>query len=329
MVPEAIGRAVGVGDSPAAASSLASGAASGTRTAHLRRRKRRRRWGNRIAPYAFIAPFLLSFVAFFLVPSIFSVALSFARYNGYTAIHWIGLQNYRSLIEDPYFREAVVNTLFYYFVPLIPLLGGGLGLALLVRSKMARWPGFYRPLIFVPQVMAPVAAALVWRVMLSNNGIVNSITGLNTSWLFAPGAQKWGVVLLLVWRGVGWYFVVFLAGLSSIPNELLEAASVDGVKAFQRFRYVILPLLRPTIVFAVVIDTIMSLQLFTEPNLLVGSGGGAIAGAPPSAAPVMNQVITNLTGGQFGLAAAVGWMMFVVIGIFSFVQFRLFREARP
>lgn len=140
--------------------------------------------------------------------------------------------------------------------------------------------------------------------------------------------MKWGVVLLLVWRGFGWYFVIFLAGLSSVPDDLLEAASVDGARPWQRLWYVILPLLRPTILFAVVIDTIASLQLFTEPNLLIGSGGGNLTGAPPSAAPVMNQVIVDVTSGEYGLAAAVGWLLFIVIGIFSLIQFRLFREAR-
>lgn len=328
MVPEATGQAVEVDNTSTAHARPTNPVAPRATTLRRRRRARRTRWIDTAAPYLFLSPFLLSFLLFFLVPSAFSVVLSFARYNGYSAIQWIGLQNYRSLIEDPYFRQAVLNTLFYWLVPAIPLLAGGLGLALLVRSKMARWPGFYKPLIFMPQVMAPVAAALVWRVMLSNNGIVNSLTGLSTNWLADPGAQKWGVAMLLVWRGIGWYFVVFLAGLSGIPNDLLEAASVDGVNSFQRLRYIILPLLRPTIVFAVVIDTIMSLQLFTEPNLLVGTGGGTIAGAPPSAAPVMNQVVTNLTNGAFGLSAAVGWLMFIVIGAFSFAQFRLFREGR-
>jgi ABC-type sugar transport system permease subunit len=295
--------------------------------AHLRRRARRRNWADQLAPYLFIAPFLVSFVAFFALPSALSIVLSFARYNGYTAIHWIGFQNYRALIESPDFRQAVRNTLFYWLVPLVPMLGGALALALLVRSKYALLPRLYRPLIFVPQVMAPVAAALVWRVMLSNNGLVNSVLHTNTGWLSDPGTLKWSVALLLIWRGLGWYFVVFLAGLSGIPDELLEAASVDGATSLQRVRTVVLPLLRPTILFALVIDTIASLQLFTEPNLLVG-GTGSIASAPPSAAPVMNQVVNNITGGQFGLAAAVGWLMFVAIGIFSLVQFRLFREAR-
>jgi ABC-type sugar transport system permease subunit len=295
--------------------------------AHLRRRARRRRWADHLAPYLFIAPFLLSFVAFFALPSALSVALSFARYNGYTAIHWVGLQNYRALLESPDFRQAVRNTLFYWLVPLVPMLGGALALALVVRSKYAKWPRLYRPLIFVPQVMAPVAAALVWRVILSNNGLLNSVLHTNTGWLSNPGTLKWSVVLLLVWRGLGWYFVVFLAGLSGISDDLLEAASVDGATSLQRVRHVVLPLLRPTILFALVIDTIASLQLFTEPNLLVG-GTGSIASAPPSAAPVMNQVVNNVTGGQFGLAAAVGWLMFIAIGIFSLIQFRLFREAQ-
>jgi ABC-type sugar transport system permease subunit len=289
--------------------------------------RRPRRWADTLAPYLFISPFLLSFLVFFAIPSLSSLALSFARYDGYTDVEWIGLQNYRSLLQAPDFRQAVSNTVFYWLVPLAPMLGGALALALVVRSKLARWPSAYRPLIFVPQVMAPVAAALVWRVMLSNDGVVNSVLGLDTSWLTDPGAMKWGVVMLLVWRGLGWYFVVFLAGLSAIPDDLLEAARVDGASTLQTLRGITLPLLRPTILFALVIDTIASLQLFTEPNLLLG-GAGSITGAPPSAAPVMNQVVINVAGGQFGLAAAVGWLMFLAIGVFSLIQFRLFREAR-
>jgi ABC-type sugar transport system permease subunit len=313
-----------VGRSTPAASSSSIDAAN----AHLRRKASRRRWADRLAPYLFISPFLISFLVFFALPSILSLVLSFARYNGYTAIHWIGFQNYRALLSDPEFRQSVRNTLFYWLVPLLPMLGGALLLAVLVRSKLVRWSGFHRTVIFVPQVMAPVAAALVWRVMLSDNGIVNSVTHLRTNWLEDPGSMKWGVVILLVWRGFGWFFVVFLAGLASIPDELLEAASVDGARPWQRLRYVILPLLRPTIFFAIVIDTIASLQLFTEPNLLIGSGGGNLTGAPPAAAPVMNQVIVDVTSGEYGLAAAVGWLLFIAIGIFSLIQFRIFRQAR-
>lgn len=303
-------------------------AATGTVSAQGKTRSRhRRRVSDTLAPYLFVTPFLVSFLLFFALPSVFSIILSLYRYNGYTAAQWIGLQNYRALIESPDFRQALVNTLFYWLVPLVPLLGGAFLLAVAVRSKMAKWPRVYKPLIFVPQVMAPVASALVWRVMLSNDGVLNSILGLHINWLTDPHFLKWGVVLLLVWRGLGWYFVVFLAGLTNVSAELLDAAAVDGADAWARMRYVIVPLMRPTILFAVVIDTIASLQLFTEPNLLVG-GAGTTTGAPPSAAPVMNQVLENVTGGQFGLASAVGWIMFLAIGVFSLLQFRLFRESR-
>jgi len=256
----------------------------------------------------------------------YSVVVSFFRYNGYTTPHWVGLNNYSSLLHSPDFHDAVINTIFYWLVPLPPMLAGAFLLALAVRSRISLLSPVYKPLIFVPQVMAPVAAALVWRVMLSNSGVLNAALGLHVSWLSDPAALKWGVVMLLVWRGLGWYFVVFLAGLAAVPEDLLDAASVDGAGATRRLRHVILPLMRPTILFAVVIDTIASLQLFTEPNLLVG-GAGTTAGAPPSAAPVMNQVVSNVIGGQFGLAAAAGWIVFVAIGCFSLVQFRLFREA--
>lgn len=286
----------------------------------------RSKWIDPLAPYLFIAPFLLSFTAFFALPSIYSVALSLFKYNGYTTPHWIGFNNYHSLLASPDFQQAVTNTLFYWLVPLSPILVGSFLLAVVLRSQMLKLSPVYKPLIFVPQVMAPVAAALVWRVMLSNGGAVNAALGLHVAWLTDPAALKWGVVLLLIWRGLGWYFVVFLSGLAAVPDDLLDAASVDGADPIQRLWRVILPLMRPTILFAVVIDTIASLQLFTEPNLLVGAAG-ATAGAPPSAAPVMNQVVGNVIGGQFGLAAAAGWMVFVAIAIFSLIQFRLFREA--
>lgn len=284
-----------------------------------------RSWSDVLAPYFFIAPFLVSFVAFFAMPSIYSVILSLFRYNGYTAPHWIGLTNYRSLLDSPDFRDAVVNTGFYWLAPLVPMLAGAFLLAMAVRSRLSKLSPIYRPLIFVPQVMAPVAAALVWRVMLSNSGVVNAGLGLHVSWLTDPAALKWGVGLLLLWRGLGWYFVVFLAGLSSIPEDVLDAASVDGAGSTRRLWRIILPLMLPTILFALVIDTIASIQLFPEPNLLVG-GAGTTAGAPPAAAPVMNQVVTNVIGGQFGLAAAAGWLVFIAIATFSYFQFRLFRE---
>jgi len=281
---------------------------------------------ERLVPFIFIAPFLLSFLIFFAVPSISSIILSFFRYRGYGNATWIGLHNYVALVQSPNFWESLGNTAFYWLAPIIPLIFGSFLLAVLVRSKMSRWPSVIKPLFFVPQIMAPVAAALVWRVLLSGNGALNTILHINVGWLTDPSAVRWSVVILLLWRGFGWYFVVFLSGLTSVSDELLEAAEVDGATAWQRIIHIIVPIMRPIFLFAVVIDTIGAMQLFTEPNLLIGSAS-SVVGAPPTAAPIMNQVIGNIVGGQFGLASAVGWLIFIASGILSVVQFRLFREA--
>ena len=295
--------------------------ASGSTISKLRRGAYR----DRLMPYVFIAPFIISFLIFFALPSVVSIVLSFFRYRGYGPATFIGFGNYLSLFRSPDFWQSAGNTAFYWLVPVVPLIGGAFGLALLVRSRFARWPKTFRPILFVPQVMAPVAAAIVWRVILSDNGVLNTVFHIQVGWIWDPAVGKWAVVLLLLWRGIGWYFVIFLSGLTSVPEELLEAAQLDGATVAQRIRYIILPIMRPIFLFAVVIDTIASLQLFTEPNLLLGNAS-APAGAPPSSAPIMNQVINNIVGGQFGLAAAVGWLIFIVIGIFSVVQFRIFRE---
>lgn len=275
-------------------------------------------------PYLFLSPFLLSFLLFFAIPSVSSLVLSFMSYRGYGEARWIGLRNYTSLLTAPDFHSSIGTTLFYWLVPMLPLLGGGFLLALFVRSKLTIAGNALKPLFFVPQVMAPVAAALVWRVMFSSDGVINTILGAHVDWLTDPARMRWAVAVLIIWRGLGWYFVVFLAGLASIPDELLEAAQIDGAHAWQRVLHVTLPLMRPIFLFAVVIDSIQSLQMFTEPNVLLGSGTASIA--PRSGAPIMNQVVVNIQGGQFGLASAVGWLMFAAIAVISVLQFRLLRE---
>ncbi len=290
----------------------------------FRTARKPRSW-DRVAPYLFLTPFLVSFVLFFAVPSISSVYLSFFSYRGYGTPIFAGFNNYAALLQSPDFWSGVQNTLFYWLVPLVPLVVGGFVLALLVRSKLARGARVIRPIFYVPQVMAPVAAALVWQVMFSNVGVINTVLRSNAQWLTDPSLVRWSVAILLLWRGLGWYFVVFLAGMTGVPDELLEAAQIDGASPLQRVRYIVVPTLKPIFLFAVVIDTIQSLQLFTEPNLLLGSDTSSSI-APPSGAPIMNQVVNNITGGQFGLASAVGWLIFLAVALISIVQFRLFRE---
>jgi ABC-type sugar transport system permease subunit len=131
--------------------------------------------------------------------------------------------------------------------------------------------------------------------------------------------------VLIVWRNVGFWFVVFLAGLTSINPELEDAARIDGATTWQRLRFITLPLMRPIFLFAFVIDAIGSFQLFTEPNVLLARGGTL---APPDVAPMLNLLVINLRSGNFGQAAAVSWLLCIIIAMASIIQFRLFREQR-
>ena len=154
-------------------------------------------------------------------------------------------------------------------------------------------------------------------------GPSNSIFHTKVEWLQNFDIARWIVVLLLIWRGLGFWFVVFLGGLSSINPELEEAATVDGASAWARTVFVIVPLMRNVFLFAFVIDAIGSMSIFTEPNILTAGPNMA----DPQVAGMLNLLVTNLNDGDFGQSAATGWLLFAVTLIISLGQFALFRSA--
>jgi ABC-type sugar transport system permease subunit len=286
--------------------------------------KRKIRWGDVLAPYLFISPFILAWLTLFIGPAIYSLVLSFFRYKGYGTATYIGIQNYQSILTYHVFWTMLRNTIFYWLAHVIPLMTFAFLLAVLVRSKLVRWKSFFKPVIFLPNVIAVVASALVFQSLFGTQyGVLNSLIGAQIPWLQDPKLTRYVVVLLLVWRGVGWWFVIFLAGLTAINTEVEEAALVDGASAWQQMRHITLPLMRNTFLFAFVIDAISSFRLFTEVNVLVGTGGGL---APVAVAPILNLLLSNLRGAQFGMSAAVGWILFVLVVAVTYIQFRLFQE---
>lgn len=301
------------------------GAAAGAKPSHhgrLASHSRTARQKEWLAGYLFIGPFIISFLVFFMIPSIYSFVLSFFDFRGYGNATFIGTHNYEALFGLPSFWKAAGNMLFYFFVPLIPTLGGAFLLAVVVGSRFVRWASFHKQVIFLPQVMATVAVALAFRLIFTDAGVLNELTGLHIRWLTDPGLMKWPVAALLAWQGLGWYFIVFLAGLTRINPELYEAAAVDGATAWQQLRRITIPLTRPVFLFALVIYTISTLRLFTEPAILL-TGTGNLASVSPEAAPIMNFLLNNVRNGAFGLGAAVGWILFVVAAVLSIVQFRV------
>lgn len=281
----------------------------------------RRSLGERLGPYLFIAPFLVSFLLFFLGPALYSLILSFYRYRGYGNATWAGTGNYERLLGFHQFWTGWTNTVIYWLGSAVIILVVAFLLAVVVFHSPIRGKNLYKPAIFLPNVMASVAAALIFQTIFApNSGVITSLTGLALAWDQHSVLGRLAVIALRSWHSTGWFFVIFLAGLTTINPELYDAARVDGANAWQSLRSITLPLMRRTVLFAVVIISITSIRLFAEPNLIFGTM------APAAFQPVMNHLYLNIRGGEFGLASAVAWLIFVPIVIVSAVQFRLLRS---
>lgn len=279
---------------------------------------------ERVAPYLLIAPFVAAFVLLFLGPALYSLVLSLYRYKGYGSAQFIGLSNYTSTLTYHIFWTALGNTAFYWVAHVVPMMALAFLLALLVRSPVVRLKSVLKPILFLPNIIAVVAATLLFQSLFATQyGIINSALRLQIPWLQDEWLSRIVIVVLMVWRNFGFWFVVFLAGLTTINPEVEDAARVDGANGWQRLIYVTLPLMRPIILLAVVIDAIGSFQLFSEPNILLARAGQL---APSAVAPLLNLMVVDLRSGGFGQASAVGWLLFVIIAAASYVQFRLFRD---
>jgi ABC-type sugar transport system permease subunit len=283
--------------------------------------------GNLLAPYLFIAPFLLSFIVFFVFPAGYSLVLSFFSYKGYGEARFTGLDNYKSLLAYSGFWQAVRNTIFYFAAHVVPVMVISFLLAILLHSALiGRSKTLVKPLLFLPQISPVVAAALIWRIMFgTQSGVVNKLLGTEIPFLTQYSLTRWIIVLLIVWRGIGWYMVIFMSGLTTISDEITDAAKIDGANPLQNVLHIVVPLMQPIFMFAFITDAIDTFKIFTEPNIL-GPRGVPL---PFDLAPMMNMLIMNVNGGSFGMAAASGWMLFAMVLAVAALQWWFFsrREA--
>lgn len=273
------------------------------------------------APYVFLLPFIVVYLATFLFPALYSLVLSFCKYKGYGTAKFVGFNNYKSLLNYSTMWKCLGNTLFYFIMSYIPTMLISFCLAVLVRSKtLKRFQRFYKPIIFMPQICAVVAASLIFQIIFGGDvGVINQLLGTKIPFLTDLKYMKWPVVALITWRGIGWYFIIFLAGLTTISEDVEEAALVDGATPFQKMIHVILPLMRPTFMLTSITYAIGSLKLYTEPNVLLSR-----TEAPLQVAPYINIVTTNVNGGNFGMASAAGWLLVILIIACTLLQLKFF-----
>jgi multiple sugar transport system permease protein len=273
--------------------------------------------------YFLILPAFVSATVFLYIPMIFSGFWSFTKYNGLLPPQWVGLENYRALFHDERFLKALWNTVL--FVILGMGIGPILGLitALLLNQKV-RGRGFFRAAYFLPVMTSLVVVATIWKILLQDNGIINEIVGFfglpGHAWLNDTTTALPAVVVTSIWQGFGFETVVFLAALQSIPGDYYDAALVDGASAWQRFRHVTLPALRPTVMFVYIIGIIGSFQVFDQ--IFVMTNGGPI----DSTRTLVFDLYDRFHQLKLGEASAVAYVLLIILATLSYIQIRVFEE---
>ena len=280
-------------------------------------------------PYLFLAPALVLLAIFVVFPIIAVVWFSFTDYDIVRPPVPVGLDNYEKLISDPVFWLALQHSLFYLVVtPILIVLAIALAIAV---NRPLRGITFYRALYFVPAVSGSIAIGLSWRWLFERTGLINSV--LQTlgiihepiQWLATPSLVLPIAMLLTIWAGVGFYSVIFLAGLQNIPEELYDAARIDGCNDLQKHRYVSIPGLRPQIVFVAVISSLAALKVFDEIYVLTSRTGGILDSGTTIVFYLWKQAFTL---GHAGYASAIAIALLLITLVFSTVNVRTLERGQ-
>ncbi|MEV0638374.1 sugar ABC transporter permease [Streptomyces sp. NPDC050619] len=288
----------------------------------------RRRARRTAVAWLFLAPFMLVFLLYTAVPTVAALGFSLTDLRGPDlrhplAVDFTGLDNFVRLLKDETFLRDILNTALFVAVGVPLTMGIGFSLALALNSGIRRLRGTFRTLFFAPVVTNVVAVAFIWQYAFNPNGTVNKVLGAvglaGPNWLDDPNLAMPVVILLGVWRNFGIAMVLFLAGLQAIPQDVYEAASLDGAGRWRQLRHITLPLLLPTTLLVSVLLTVFYLQVFEEPYLL--TDGGPLGSTESMALYTYHQ----FGAGEFGMSSAASFVTLVLVALVSLVQFRLLR----
>ncbi len=282
---------------------------------------------RRFAGYLFASPWIITFLAFWFIPLIYSLYLGFTDYRLMRPeYNWIGIENFKNLLTDSDFIESLKNT-FIFVIGTIPVTTAISLIFALLINKNFRGRTIFRSGYFMPSITAMVVIALIFTNLYSRGGyiyLLAKMIGLSppeNGFLLSSSTALYSVMAMDVWMSVGYYMLLFLAGLKSIPDELYEAADVAGAGSVRKFISITLPLLKPVTLFIIVINTIKSFQVFVEIFVMTkGSYGTSTA--------VYFIYKSGLNRFEFGYASAAAYILFLIIAAFSIAQFMLFKHRR-
>lgn len=278
--------------------------------------------------YVFIAPALILFAVFTIIPVVMAMYLSFTNYDVLSQMDWVALDNYKRLFQDSLYWTTFKNVIFYsvIFVPLNILIS--LGMAMLMNFK---FPGIrlFRTLNYMPTLTSAVAAATVWIWLLHPEfGLVNEMLGwfgiTGPAWLAQTETAMLSIIMVTLWQSIGSNMVIYIAGLQGVPDYLYESAKLDGATAFARFRYITWPQLRPTTFLISTMAIIGALQLFDQAFVLTQGGPGNMTKTPVYL--IYQQGFKQL---QMGYASAQAFILAIAILIFSLINMRINKAEEP
>ena len=290
---------------------------------------RRRRVLSYWPQYLAISPFYILFAVFGLAPVLFSFYLAFQRWDGIGEMQFAGLDNFKYLIKDEVFWLSLRNTLLIWVMSTVPTLCLALVLAVMLNS-VKRFKAFYRMAFFIPNITSVVAISIFFGALFATNyGLVNGgleAVGLPAvAWLQSVWGIKIVIAVLTVWQWTGYNAIIYLAGLQTISTDLYEQAKIDGANAAQVFFRITLPLLRPIILFTVVISTVGGLQTFTEPKVLVGDTAGTGQSGLTMVFYFYRQAFSH---NDYGYGAAIAMVVLLVVALFTIGNWTLVQRGQ-
>jgi putative chitobiose transport system permease protein len=282
-----------------------------------------------LTPYLFLTPALIIIAVFILYPTLAVVYYSFTEYNIVRPPEWVGLQNYEQLFRDPIFWKAITNS-FLYLIVTPTLIVLSIALAIVVNRPL---PGVnvFRALYYIPVISGTIAVGIAWRWLFdTNGGLINGalvslgILERPVQWLAEPAFTLPIAMLLTIWIGLGYYMMVFLAGLQNISEDLYDAAVIDGCNGFQKHWYVTLPGLRPQIVFVAVISSLAAIEVFNEIFVITGGLGGILNSGVTMVFYLWRQAFRLQNAGY---ASAIAMVLLLITLVFSVINIRLLERS--
>lgn len=290
----------------------------------LERGRRARSVRKHITAYGFLAPAFAFLIVFLFIPLIVAIYLSFTRYDLLTSPEWVGFANYETLFQDPLFWQGLRNSFIYLSVtPILIVLS--ISLAIVVNRQL-RGVFIFRTIYYIPAVTSVVAVGMIFEFVFAEpagllNGVLTSLGIIDApiNFLTHPDSTLVSIMLVTIWRGIGFYMIVFLAALQSVPEELYEAAALDGANRLQQHWHITVPGIRPSIIFVAIISSISALKVFEEIWVMTDGTAGLLDSALTLMFYLYRQAFTNL---EMGYAAAIAVVFSIITVVFSLLNLR-------